>query len=79
MERLRAKHQPRLQGPPGRPGLFRRDPGLREQPDTGRVEKKPAQWVFGSFFWVSWGFLGFFYIFAQKREFLGFFQFPEYF
>jgi hypothetical protein len=25
------------------------------------------------------GFFGFFYIFAQKREFLGFFQFQEYF
>ncbi len=41
----------------------------------------PAQWVF----WVIWfffgffGFFGFFYIFAQKREFLGFFQFQEYF
>jgi hypothetical protein len=28
------------------------------------------------FFWV---FLGFFYIFAQKREFSGFFHFQEYF
>ncbi len=26
-------------------------------------------------FWFFLGFLGFFYIFAQKREFLGFFQF----
>jgi hypothetical protein len=34
--------------------------------------KKPAQWVF--FFLV-----GVFDIFAQKREFLGFFQFQEYF
>jgi hypothetical protein len=25
------------------------------------------------------GFFGFFYIFAQKREFIGFFQFQEYF
>jgi hypothetical protein len=34
------------------------------------------------FFWVLWvflGFFGFFYIFAQKREILGFFQFHEYF
>jgi hypothetical protein len=29
-------------------------------------------------FWVFWGFW-FFYIFAQKREFLGFVQFQEYF
>jgi hypothetical protein len=35
--------------------------------------KNPAQWVF-------WVFLDvFFCIFAQKREFLGFFQFQEYF
>jgi hypothetical protein len=37
------------------------------------------------FFWVFlvflgfFGFFGFFYILAQKREFLGFFQFHEYF
>ncbi len=31
-------------------------------------------WVFGFFL-----FFCFFYIFAQKREFLGFFQFQEYF
>jgi hypothetical protein len=31
---------------------------------------------FSGFFWV---FFCFFYIFAQKREFLGFFQFQEYF
>ncbi len=35
------------------------------------------------FFWFFFGFfgvfLGGFYIFAQKREFLGFFQFHEYF
>ncbi len=29
-------------------------------------------WVFG-FFWVFWVFWGLFYIFAQKREFIGFF------
>ncbi len=46
-------------------------------------------WVFGFlvfffcfffvflFFCSFWFFLGFFYIFAQKREFLGFFQFQE--
>ncbi len=32
----------------------------------------PAQWVFW-FFWVFFVFFCFFYIFAQKREFLGFF------
>ncbi len=35
------------------------------------LKKKPAQW----FFIVFFGFLGFFYTFAQKREFLGFLQF----
>jgi WD40 repeat protein len=30
-------------------------------------------------FFVFFGFFGFFYIFAQKREFLGFFHFQEYF
>jgi hypothetical protein len=35
--------------------------------------ENPAQWAFLGFF----GFVGFFYIFAQKREFLGFFQFQE--
>jgi hypothetical protein len=39
------------------------------------LKKNPAQWVF---LWFL-GFFGFFYIFAQKREFLGFFQFQEYF
>jgi len=41
-----------------------------------RVGKNPAQW----FFWVFWvfGVFGFFWgFFAQKREFLGFFQFQE--
>ncbi len=40
-------------------------------------KKKPALW----FFFVFLGLLVFlgFYIFAQKREFLGFFQFLEYF
>jgi hypothetical protein len=36
---------------------------------TGFKTKKPS----------PVGFLGFFYIFAQEREFLGFFQFQEYF
>jgi hypothetical protein len=39
----------------------------------GFYKKNPAQWVF--FVWV-FGVLGFF-IFAQKRELLGFFQFQE--
>jgi hypothetical protein len=34
---------------------------------------------FWGFFGVFWFLLGFFYIFAQKREFLGFFQFQKYF
>jgi hypothetical protein len=41
--------------------------------------KNPAQWVFFCFVFGFLGFLGFFYIFAQNREFLGFFQFQEYF
>jgi hypothetical protein len=52
-------------------------------PPAGRVGKKPglkkSQPSGLFFFWFFW-FLGFFlYIFAQKREFLGFFQFQEYF
>jgi hypothetical protein len=47
-------------------------PGLEK---TRVFLKNPAQWVFLVFF----GFLMFFYIFAQKRESLGFFQFQEYF
>jgi hypothetical protein len=41
---------------------------------------KPSPVIFG-FFWVFCVFWGFvvFLIFAQKREFLGFFQFQEYF
>jgi hypothetical protein len=54
---------------------------------TGRVGKNPvffnpAQWVCLVFFWFCWVFCffwGFLNIFAQKREFLGFFQFQEYF
>jgi hypothetical protein len=41
---------------------------------------KPSPVVFFGFIWVFCFFLVFyFYFFAQKREFLGFFQFPEYF
>ncbi len=42
--------------------------GLQET----RVKKKTSPVGF-------FGFFGFFYIFAQKREFLGIFQFQEYF
>jgi hypothetical protein len=49
-------------------------------------KKKPAQWgflgfflFFFGFFWVFWVFWVSKNIFAQKREFLGFFQFQEYF
>jgi hypothetical protein len=41
--------------------------------------KKTSPWFFFVFFLGGVGFLVFFYIFAQKREFLGFFQFQEYF
>ncbi len=60
-----------------------------------RFLKKPSPVVFFGFFWFFFGFFGvfgvflgfsgffgvfwFFNIFAQKREFLGFFQFQEYF
>ncbi len=37
-----------------------------------RVKKTPAQWVFLGFYVFFWVF-GVFYIFAKKREFLGFF------
>jgi hypothetical protein len=39
----------------------------------------PAQRVFFFFFFFFLGFFLFFFIFAQKSEFLGFFQFQEYF
>jgi hypothetical protein len=44
-------------------------------------KKKPAQCFFFLVFLVFWVFclFWFFYIFAQKREFLGFSQFQEYF
>jgi hypothetical protein len=52
-------------------------PGLKKKPPSG--------FFFGGggglgIFWVFWffGVFSFFYIFAQKREFLGFFQFQEY-
>jgi hypothetical protein len=62
-------------------------------PPAGRVGKNPVFYKkitspvgflgFLVYIWVFWfifGFFGFFiYIFAQKREFLGFFQFKEYF
>ncbi len=55
------------------------DAGLEK---TRVKKKKTAQWVyflcFLGFFSFFCFFL-FFYIFAQKREFLGFFQFQEYF
>ncbi len=40
---------------------------------TRVLKKNQPRFFFGGFFLV------FFYIFAQKREFLGFFQFQEYF
>ncbi len=42
---------------------------------TGFFQKKTSPVGF----LVFWGVFGFFCIFAQKREFLGFFQFQEYF
>jgi hypothetical protein len=76
-------------GPPAR-ALHLLQHSLRMRP-VSRVGKtgfffNPAQWVFWFFgffglfvfFWF-FGFLVFLYIFAQKREFLGFFQFQEYF
>ena len=50
--------------------------GLEAGLEKTRLKKKPAQWVI-LLFWFFWVF--FFYIFAQKREFLGFIQFQEYF
>jgi uncharacterized membrane protein YqiK len=41
---------------------------------TRDLKKKKTQWVF-----LFFCFFLFFFIFAQKREFLGFFQFQEYF
>jgi hypothetical protein len=48
----------------------RLEPGLEK---TRLKKKQPAQWVFLGFLWFV------FYIFAQKKEFLGFTQFQEYF
>jgi hypothetical protein len=56
-------------GPPPPAGRVGKNPGLK---------KKPAQWFFFCFF-LSLVFGFFLYIFAQKREVLGFFQFQEYF
>jgi hypothetical protein len=56
-----------------KPGFLK--PGLKKNQPSGFF------WFFW-FFCVFWGFwvsLGFLNIFAQKREFLGFFQFQEYF
>jgi hypothetical protein len=43
------------------------------------LKKKPASGFFGGFLGFFWFFGVIFYVFAQKREFLGFFQFQEYF
>jgi hypothetical protein len=54
---------------------------LHGVPLQAGLEKKPAECFFFFFFgfFGFYGFFGFFYIFAQKRKFLGFFQFQEYF
>jgi hypothetical protein len=44
-----------------------------------RFKKNPAQCFFCCFFGFFFLVFGFFYTFAQKREFLGFLQFQEYF
>jgi hypothetical protein len=44
-----------------------------------RVKKKTSPVGFFFVFLGYFGFFRFFYIFAQKREFLGFFQFQEHF
>jgi hypothetical protein len=65
--------------------LEQRITGLQAQLKAGLEKTRfffnPAQyffWFFGLFLWFL-GFSVYFYIFAQKREFLGFFQFQEYF
>jgi hypothetical protein len=45
-----------------------------EKPGFKKKKTSPV-----GFFWYFWVFWFFFYIFAQKREFLGFFQYQEYF
>jgi hypothetical protein len=70
-------------------GLLAKKPGpaRKTRPATqGRVgknpglKKKPAQWFLGGFlFFCFLCVILVFYIFAQKREFLGFFQFQEHF
>jgi hypothetical protein len=60
-----------IAGKINKPALLR-EAGLEK---TRVLKKNPAQWVF----WVFLFFFVFFYIFAQKREFLEFFQFQEYF
>jgi hypothetical protein len=69
-------------GPGAAAGLHGgRAPGLPGKLEKTRVFFNPAHWVFWVFR-VFLGYLGFFCflknIFAQKREFLGFFQFQEY-
>jgi hypothetical protein len=54
--------------------------GLEKNP--GFLLRNPAQWLLFFFFlgiFRFFGFLWLFNIFAQKREFLGFFHFQEYF
>jgi hypothetical protein len=58
----------------------RRSSSLKAGLEKTRLFKKVTQPSgFFAVFWVSLGFYVFFYIFAPKREFLGFFQFQEYF
>jgi hypothetical protein len=52
---------------------LRRDVQGRVGKNPGLKKNTPTQW----FFWFFLGFFGFFYIFAQKREFLGFFSFKN--
>jgi hypothetical protein len=60
-----------------KPGFFKK-----------KTQPSGFYWVSWNFFGVSWGFSGFlgflgffcfFYKFVQNRQFLGFFQFQEYF
>jgi hypothetical protein len=61
--------------PPPRPNRLTLPP-RQDWKKPGFLSQKPAQWVFLGFFFC---FFLVFFIFAQKREFLGFFQFLEYF
>jgi hypothetical protein len=66
-------------------GTAKVDEDLEAGLEKTRVLKKTRPGVFWGFFgdffrfFVFLGFFGLFYIFTQKREFLGFFQFQEYF